>query len=391
MKKNQSHDNKRYNTTVESRDRYSKVLTGLFCTFLTGTLLANVLTPAQATSPTENRTLAQQPELTAEVVLDGSYMTDLETFITDQFFGRDHWVALKSTMERILMKQENNSVYFGSNDTLINKLDTPDPDTMTKNAGYITSLSEKVSVPVYMSMIPTSATVWSHRLPKYAPTADEATIISDFYGDLGSKVTTIPMLDTLLAHKEEDIYYRTDHHWTSLGAYYGYVTLMESMGITPLPLSTYTETIVSDSFFGTTYSSSGVRWVSPDSISIYVPEDGVTVTSNFTGMPEDGSLYVPRYLDEKDKYSYFLGGVQPLCIIETQHTDAPSLLLIRDSYSDCMVPFLTAHFSEIHLLDLRFYNAGVSSYVQSSGLDNVVVNYSLSNFVNDQHLFKLGM
>lgn len=380
-----------FNTTERAKDRYSKALTGLFCTFITGMMVANFATPSQGFSETENRVLSQAPELTQEAVLSGTYMTDLETFLTDQFVGRDHWVALKSTMEKVIMKQENNSVYFGADDTLINKLETPDVALMNKNAGYISTLAEKVDVPVYMGMIPTAANVWADKLPLHAPTADETGIINTFYNDLSADVTTIPLREGLSAHSEEDIYYRTDHHWTSLGAYYGYVALVESMGITPLPLSTYNENVVSESFFGTTYSTSGVRWVKPDNISIYVPEDGITVTSNFSGTPEEGSLYAPSFLDVKDKYSYFLGGQQPLCTIETGNTDKPSLLIIRDSYSDCLVPFLTPHFSEIQLLDLRYYNAAVSSFVANSGMDNVVVLYSLSNFVSDQHLFKLGM
>lgn len=374
-----------------NQDRYSKVLTGLFCTFLTGVMLSNVVTPAQGFSPTENRVLAQEPELTSETVLDGSYMTDLETFLTDQFFGRDHWVALKSVLEKTVMKQENNSVYFGKEDTLINRVDTPDSALMSKNATYISTLGENVTVPVSMGIIPSAASVWADRLPLNAPTADEASVISNFYNEITGDVNKLPLYEKFMSHNQEDLYYRTDHHWTTLGAYYGYVAIMESMGITPVPLSNYTETIVSDSFFGTTYSTSGVRWVKPDSISTYVPEDGLTVTSYFTGSPVEGSLYVPEKLEEKDKYAYFLGGVQPLCTIKTPHTEAPKLLLVRDSYSDCLVPFLTNHFSEIHLLDLRYYNMGVSNYVAANDIDQVVVLYSLSNFVDDKNIFKLGL
>lgn len=388
MKKNKE---EQFNTSVNARDRYHKALTGLFCTFVTGVMIANVVTPSEGFSPTENRTLAQMPEISQETLSTGTFMTDFETYLSDQFVGRDHWVALKSVMEKVLMKQENNEVFFASNDTLINKLDTPSVELMEKNAGYINTLAEKVEVPVYMGMIPTAANVWKDRLPLNAPTADETAIINQFYSDLSGDVTTIPLREALSAKSSEDIYYRTDHHWTTLGAYYGYVALMESMGITPVALSEYRETVVSDSFYGTTYSTSGVRWVQPDRISTYVPDTGIKVTSNFNGTPEEGYLYVPSKLEEKDKYAYFLGGVQPLCIVETEHTDKPSLLIIRDSYSDCLLPFLTPHFSEIQLLDLRYYNAAVSSFVNNSGMDHVLVLYSLSNFVDDGNLFKLGM
>ena len=123
-----------------------------------------------------------------------------------------------------------------------------------------------------------------------------------------------------------------------------------------------------------------MRWVRPDSIDTYIPDDGVKVTSWFTGQPEEGSLYVDRYLSEKDKYSYFLGGNQSLCVIETEHTDAPKVLIIRDSYSDSLAPFLTERFSEIHLFDPRYNLTSVKDYVEQNDIDSVVVLYSFQKF-----------
>lgn len=374
-----------------NQETYSKVLTGIFGTFVTGMMIANLSSPAAAFSETENRTLAQEPELTRIALVDGSYMGEYETYLTDQFFGRDYWVALKSTMEKALMKQENNSVYFGANDTLINHFAMPDQDGIATRAAYMNSLVEKTDLPVYMGLIPTSASVWADRLPMNAPSADEVALIQNYYGQLSDNITTVPIQEHLSAHSHEDVFYRTDHHWTTLGSYYGYTAIAEAMGFDPVPLSNYTETVVSDSFFGTTYSSSGVRWVKPDSMSIYVPEDGVEVVSYATGMPSEGMMYYYEHLDIKDKYKFYLGDQQPLIVLKTEHTDAPKLLIVRDSNSDCLTPFLTSHFSEIHLLDLRYYNIGVSSYAASNSIDDILVLYSNSNYFSDINLFKLGL
>lgn len=375
-----------------NKQRYEKLLTTGFCCILSGMMLVNFAKADELFSPTENRSLAQEPELSLDTLLDGSFMTDYETYLNDQFFSRDHWVAMKSVMERLMGKQENNAVFFGTQNTLLNQVDTPDASKMETNSSYMNTLVENLNVPLYVGLIPSAAEVWSDRLPSYAPTADESTEISKFYQYLSSDIQTLPMNEGLTAHKSEDIFYRTDHHWTSLGAYYGYETLVNTMGLTPTPLSSLEKTQVSDAFFGTIYSSSGVRWVKPDVIDTYITEtDNIKVTSNFMGTPEEGALYVDSFLQEKDKYSYFLGGVQPLCIIETGLTDAPSVLVIRDSYTDAMAPFLTENFSEIHLLDLRFYNFPVSMYVETNEIDNVVVLYSLFNFVSDSNLFKLGL
>ena len=96
------------------------------------------------------------------------------------------------------------------------------------------------------------------------------------------------------------------------------------------------------------------------------------------------------YLDVKDKYSYFLGGNQALCVIETEHTDAPKVLVVRDSYSDSLAPFLTERFSEIHLFDLRYNLSSIKGYVEENNIDAVVVLYSLPNFTTDANLFLLA-
>ena len=117
----------------------------------------------------------------------------------------------------------------------------------------------------------------------------------------------------------------------------------------------------------------------------------MTVTAYPNGTPEPGSLYVDSYLEVKDKYSSFLGGNKPLCVIETEHTDAPKVLVIRDSYADSLAPFLTQNFSEIHLFDPRYNLTSVKDYVTQNEIDSVVVLYSISNFTaKDNQMFVLG-
>ncbi len=166
--------------------------------------------------------------------------------------------------------------------------------------------------------------------------------------------------------------------------------LMQAMDLTPVPLTDYEKTTVSDDFNGTTFSTSGVRWMSPDVIDMYVPADGVEVTSWFGAEPQQGQLYNWSKLELKDKYPFFMGGNQSLAVLKTQHTDAPKLLIVRDSYADSLVPFLTPHFSEIHLFDPRYNKTPLSSYLEENGMDQVLVLYSVANFVSDTNLFVLG-
>lgn len=368
--------------------KYSVFITVLFCAFIGGICAASLLLPKKDFSELENRYLEKTPEFSLSALADGTFMEQAENYTADHIVGRDFWVSLKSWSERLSGKQENNGVYLGDRETLINRVDPPDPAKLEKDIASLNALTGNVSVPVYFGLIPSAATVWHDRLPAGAPTADEAAIIDQIY--FGTGASTIDMTGALSAHSGEDIYYRTDHHWTSLGAYYGANAILEAMGMDPLDIGNYEKTTVTDDFNGTIFSTSGVRWVTPDSIDTYVPEDGVKVTNYFDSRPTDGSLYVPERLEKKDKYTYFLGGNQPLCVIETGHTDAPKVLVIRDSYADSLAPFLTERFSEIHLFDLRYNMNSIRRYVEENGIDSVLVLYSFQNFSTDRNLFLLG-
>ena len=382
--------------------RYAIFLTVFFCGFLAFFFAANLISPDRDFSQDENRYLAQLPTLDAgdfKLSLDpfsgesgdffsGKFMSDFETYLTDQFVFRDQWIAAKALAERAAGKGENNGVYLCDQDTLISRFETPDPERVADNLDYVNKLVENVDIPVYFSLIPGKVSVWADRLPDGAPNASEEDILAQAEENTQSRWLNIAA--ALEARKGEDIYYRLDHHWTSLGAYYGYAALMEAMGLEAAPLSDYEKTTVSTDFNGTTYSSSGVRWMAPDAIDIYVPEEGIAVTAWNGSQPEAGVLYDWSKLEVKDKYSFFLGGNKPLVVVEGRNTDGPRLLVIRDSYSDSLAPFLTADFSQVHLFDPRYNKTPVSQYVAENEIDQVLVLYSVANFVSDGNLFVLS-
>lgn len=370
--------------------KYCIFITALFCAFIGVFLVANAVSPDRTFSEMENRNLEQLPPPSVKTLLSGEFMKDFETYTTDQFVGRDSWIGLKSTTERVLGKQENNSVYFCDKDTLITRFDQPDSQKVTDNLTYVNNFVENVDIPVTFSLIPTQACIWADRLPAGAPNASQTDILDQAQAAVPG-ATWADLYTPLWEHKDEDIFYRTDHHWTSLGAYYGYTGLAEALGFTPVSLDSYTETVRSTEFYGTVFSSSGVRWVKPDTISTYVPDTGITVTEHSydnKGNPIDilRSLYVESFLSVKDKYSMFLGGNQSLGVVKTPNTDKPKLLIIRDSYTDSVVPFLTPHYSEIHLIDLRYYKLSIQDYIEQNGIDQALVLYSVPNFVTDSNL-----
>ncbi len=364
------------------------IIIAVFVLFLGTFALLQPILPDVEFSQQENKYLQALPDFSLDALADGDFTADFEKYTTDQFPFRDAWVALKARCELLTGKRENNGVYYCDGGVLIPDFDAPTKETVDKNIGYLNALVDGTDIPVYFGLIPGAGEVQSSFLPKNAPTDSQQTVIDWAYG--ASRGNNIDLASALSAHKDEYIFYRTDHHWTSLGAFYGYEALCEAMDLPAPSLASYDRQTVSEDFYGTTYSSSGFAWVQPDVIETFVPDDGsVTVLNCEKDPPTAGPLYDTSFLDVKDKYSMFLGGNCALRSIETGH-DGPSLLLIRDSYSDSLAPFLLENFSRIDLMDLRYYRGSPVQYAEENGFDSILVLYSVSTFATDRNLYMLA-
>lgn len=300
--------------------KYSIFITALFCTFIFGFGIFHFILPDRDFSEQENTFLEQFKPPTWETVRSGEFMKKFEKYYNHQFPLRDQWVQLKAYSERALGKQENNRVYFGTDgQTLFAHFTKISDEDLATRVGYVNKLGANLDVPVYFSLVPDKSWVWADYLPDYAPNVDDGSTIERAMGLCGENVTYIDLRGAL----DYDSFYRTDHHWTTMGAQKAGQALLEGMGLIQqaedlkvLGYQGLPYTQVSDSFYGTTYSSSGAGWVEPDSICTVIPEGGaqghITVTGYPEGTPIESSLYHPEKLEVKDKYAYFLGGNQPL-------------------------------------------------------------------------------
>lgn len=364
--------------------RISQVVTAvLFCAFLAGFGLLHILLPDRNFSPVENRTLSSMPDFSWSALVDGSYTSRLEKYLEDQFPLRDGWMGLKNRYEYLLGKREFHGVYL-CGDRLIHKIE--DASRAEQNIAYLQKLTELTDIPVYLGLIPTAAEVYRDQLPAGAENFDQAAYLKKVRESVPDAVW-VDMEKWMDGASGVSLFYRTDHHWTSAGAWHGYAALMEAMGEPFEPLGT-PET-VSENFYGTLYSSSGVHWLAPDTIERYVAGESVTVENFEKG--ETHGLYVDSFLGEKDKYASFLGGNTPLYIIRNpEAASEEKLLVVRDSYSDAMAPFLSQYFAEIHLVDLRYYRTSVVEYARENGMDRIFVCYSVENFVKDLDAVFMG-
>lgn len=338
-------------------------------------------------SELENRNLAAKPTLSLAGILDGSFGDDFETYIADQFPLRNNFIALKSNSERLLQKKENNGVFLGKDGYLLQNFKVPNMELAQRNAGYINQLAEHFNV--YMALAPTATKVLEEKLPAFASPYDEGQYISDFYAALSNKVHKVPLLETLSKQhhlddcfpNEVQLYYKTDHHWTTLGAYYGYTSFCETAGISPYPLSAFNIETVSDAFYGSLFSKGNFTFIKPDSLQLFYPKNDnpLTVTYEASGVTTD-SLYEYSYLETKDKYSIFLDNNHPLIRITTSIPNGRKLMVIKDSYANCFIPFLTAHYEEIQVLDLRLLTMPIQTYAAENNIDDILILYNVQNF-----------
>ncbi len=363
------------------------VQTILFLLFIGLFFVLFLVLPDRTFSPQENRMLQTAPRFTLSDLFSGKFTASFEDYVSDQFALRDEWMTLKARAELVSGKKENNGVYLCGGDTLIEPYTAPAPGDLDFSLDAVRQLGETAGVPVTFALIPSPCEIWADRLPAGAPNDSQRETIEYAYNYVN--LPTADIRSALETHKDEPIFYRTDHHWTTLGAYYGYTALAEAMGFSPVPLSAYVPRVVTTDFCGTAWSASGFSWVEPDEITTYVNQGDAVVTNYPQGQPVPGTLYDESALASKDKYRYFYGGNTPLLTVETGN-EGPSLLILRDSYMDSLSPFLLAHFSALHIIDLRYYRTSLRDYIAENDIDQILICYNVKNFATDGSIFLMA-
>lgn len=372
------------------KSMYSLVLISLFSVFLLLFACLMMFSPKREFSPMENRYLKQFPAFSWQALFEKNWTLEFETFVTDQFPYRDQWVGAKALSAYALGKRENNGVYLGKDEYLIQDYQTPGEVFLAKNASYINQFAKAhCSTPVYFALVPDSVLINRDRLPAYSIESDQEADILFTQNELSTSVMYIDLLTTMRTHQSEPLYYRTDHHWTSIGAMYAYQTITERMQNEVLPLEAFDKHVLSENFQGTLQAKSGTWWIHPDEIIGYTPSHLQDVVSEIY---EDDKLqltlpgfYAMERLQTHDQYSVFLDGNHARVVITTGQP-GKKLLLFKDSFGHALAPLLCANYAEIHMVDLRYYKVDYSAYLQEHGIDEVLFLYSMSNFSSDRNL-----
>lgn len=352
-------------------------------------LIINVIVPDREKSVQENRMLATKPKFRLSSLISGDYDEKFEAYMDDQFVGRDMWRKLKVTVDRIGGSRLENGVYIGKNGQLLEQIEVADETHLAANIKAIKSFSESQSkIPVRMMLVPDAANVLNHSLPALAKPEDQTQMFSMVRKDLGDSVEWIDVSTELNKHKTEKIYYKTDHHWTTLGAFYAFQAAAPSLGIDGDLSGKYVSYAVSDSFSGMLASKSGVNLGEKEQIDIYVPteEDTDLIVDYVDEGKRSTSLYDSSKLKEKDQYTVFLGGNSSLLDIRTVSTSTKRLLLVKDSFANSFIPFLTPYYREIVVVDPRYYSGTINDLMDSYRISEVLFLYSGNTFFKDNNI-----
>lgn len=369
--------------------KFNKIISICVSILVLSLSLTFLVTPKKDFSENENRVLADFPVFTFENLVSGKYIEDLEDYFNDQFPMRDMFMTIKAKTDILLGKDLINGVYLADNDYLIEEYKTP---IKTNALIQVLNNFEKNNPGVkhQLMLVPTSISINADLLPEHVDSTLQLETMNKVYE--ATNYNDILVYNTLLENnKDTQLFYRLDHHWTTYGAYYAYVEYCNANSLNALSLDDFNIEEVSNEFKGTIFSKLNISDLKEDTIHIFTPKKGQDLTVEYINgdkVVTEDSLYELSYLDTKDKYSLFLNNNNPIIKITNNNIhDGSKLLILKDSYANCFVPFLTEHYEEIHVIDARYYRGSMSEYLNANNIQNTLFLYNMNTIDTDTGIY----
>jgi len=359
-----------------------------FCVMLGFFSLVGLYIPDREMSENENRVLAGMPQITLSGVLDGSFMKDFETYLSDQFPFRDEAIYIKSFTERLWGKKQENGVYIGKDGFLFDEQTPYSKKKMTALTKKINALKRKNSkLNTVFALVPNSSYIYSDKLPEHLVLPDQKKQIKDFYSRLDESIKTVNTISPLLKAKTaSEVFYRTDHHWTTRGAYSVFLQTAKKLGISTKSKK-YEFHTVSTHFEGTLKSKS-LSQKTKDRVEVCFPgESQGTYYMEFSGTTKkSASFFFEDKLKGKNQYEVFLGGNYAKVTVTTDLLEGRRLLVIKDSYANCMLPMLTPYFTKIVILDPRYMTENIQQVLNEDDFTDLLFLYNANTLFADTSL-----
>ena len=361
----------------------------LFIVLLFIFLLVNLAVPDRKISEEENRVLESRPALSMGTVMNGDFMEQWENYQSDQFAGRDFWRGIKVALDRLGGVRMENGVYLGRDGQLMEEIEVPDDGQSEENLSAIESFaSENSDIRTTVMLVPDAACILTDSLPAFAAVEDQRQLFGMAQQRLGDSVNWIDAVSILNNHTSEKLYYKTDHHWTTQAAFYVFRDAAAQLGIEGEAGENFVSYTVSDSFNGALAAKSGVGLSERETIDIYAPtqgDDDVVVSYVDEGRKAT-SLYDSLKLETRDQYSVFLGGNASVIDIKTVSSSQKRLLVLKDSFANCFIPFLAPYYREIVVVDPRYCSGTMEDIMDTYRITDALVLYSGNTFFTDNHL-----
>lgn len=435
------------------KHRILKIAVSFFMTVIISTIC--LIMPLRPTvSETEKRELAKFPEFSFSAFFSGDYFSDISLWFSDTVPFRDSLMDMNSTLRRLMGTSGSlrgfnegaagDEIPVAPEDSLSEgeTLEEAEPETLPENVTYPPDKEDVKNVEklgsivvcdnagfeyynfsketadnyaktlntaaarygegrnIFASIAPTSADITMNEKERAKlSVSDQKEAINYIFSATSSDVRAFNCFENIKQHRDEYVYFRTDHHWTALAAYYAYEVFCQEKGITPLALSDY-EIWSFEGFLGTFYADSGSSDMkaTPDRVDAYKPPCNYKMTVT----DKSGSTYeMPLLYDETDasasnKYSTFISGDNPFSeITNTDKTEGESCVVIKESFGNAFVPFLVYHYKTVYVIDYRYYRGSLGSFLEQYDVNDIIFlnNVSMTrtdSLVNSLSAFVAG-
>lgn len=367
-------------------------ITGIFfALILAAVLITNIIIKDKDFSEEENRVLQKMPLFSLSSYIEGRFESKLDAYAADQFLMRNTFIKIKTSADTTLGKLESNGVYKCKDNYLMEDINAPSEKTLTATTNALRHFQRGMGeTPMYFLLAPNAANVLSDKLPTFVTTKDQNKYIDDFYAVLEEMgYHTIDVRESFNAQREDtQLYYRTDHHWTTDGAYLAYRDAAKVMKLKNNV--SYKSYVVKKDFRGTLASKSGFANGKNDAIKIYLPDKDDDYNNSVIYYSDTKKKTTQFYeldnLDTKDAYTVFGGSNHPLYTIKTPTTNRDKLLIVKDSYANSFIPFIAQNYREVVVVDPRYFFDNISDIIKSENISSVLFLYNANTFFQDDSL-----
>lgn len=345
--------------------------------------------PKYEYSENEKRELQPRPKFTIETLMNSSYGRNFEKYLSDQFPVRKFFVGFDAYFNLFTGRNGSSGIYRGGSNYLISKPVKFNKSSLERNIRKLNSFCESINIPAYMAVIPSTGKIMDKELPMVHLEYKDDKIFQSIINSLSPKISYIDINALFEKNKDKELFYKTDHHWTSLGSYITYTEYCNRLGLNPVNQKDFTKKEYGG-FYGTSYSKSALWnthsdiitiWENPfqNNIKIYI-DDGAQGTTT------SESLFFYNHLEKMDKYPVFIDGNHGFVKITNDKVNDGRLLIVKDSFAHSIAPFLCANYHEIYLIDPRYYKAPITDIIKNNSVDTLLILYGLDNIVNDTNI-----